>query len=117
MQEFVKSLQRIDEAIQTWQKNSHDKYSHIEKSDIDKVYKILTDKQKWYNQTAARLNTLRSHEDPPVLCSQIQQEKDVSIVFIERIFDHSIFLDTRSRMLGNIKQTKTESRTTKRCTS
>lgn len=78
MQEFVKSLHRIDEAIQSWQKKSNDRYSHLEKNEIEKVYKILTEKQKWYEQTANRFNTLRLHEDPPVLCSQIQQEKEVS---------------------------------------
>jgi hypothetical protein len=78
MQEFIKSLQRIDEAIQTWQTKSNDRYSHLDKSDIEKVYKILTDKRKWYDQTANRFNSLKQHDDPAVLCSQIKQERDVS---------------------------------------
>jgi len=78
MQEFIKSLQRIDEAIQIWQTKSNDRYSHLDKSDIEKVYKILTDKQKWYDQTANRFNSLKQHDDPAVLCSQIKQERDVS---------------------------------------
>jgi hypothetical protein len=78
MQEFIKSLQRIHEAIQIWQTKSNDRYSHLDKNDIEKVYKILTDKQKWYDQTANRFNSLKQHDDPPVLCSQIKQEKDVS---------------------------------------
>lgn len=81
MQEFFKSMQRIDEAIQTWQKRTSDQYSHLEKKDIEKVYKILTEKQKWYDQTANRFHSLRPHEDPAVLCSQLKQEKDVSHTF------------------------------------
>jgi hypothetical protein len=78
MQEFIKSLQRIHEAIQIWQTKSNDRYSHLDKNDIEKVYKFLTDKQKWYDQTANRFNSLKQHDDPAVLCSQIKQEKDVS---------------------------------------
>ncbi|CAF1014244.1 unnamed protein product [Adineta steineri] len=76
MQEFMKTLQRIDEAIQTWQNKTNDKYSHIDKNDIEKVYKILLEKQKWYDQTANRLNTLRMQDDPTILCAQIKQEKE-----------------------------------------
>lgn len=79
MQEFVRSLQRIDEAIQIWRTKSNDRYSHLEKNDIDKVYKILIEKQKWYDQTAKYFNSLKFNEDPKILCSQIQQEQDVDI--------------------------------------
>jgi len=78
MQEFMKSLQRIHDAIQIWQTKSDDKYSHIDKNEIEKVYKILIEKQKWYDQIANRFNSLRQHEDPAILCSQIKQERDVS---------------------------------------
>jgi len=44
---------------------------------LKKVYKILIEKQKWYDQIANRFNSLRQHEDPAVLCSQIKQERDV----------------------------------------
>ncbi|CAF3039194.1 unnamed protein product [Rotaria sp. Silwood2] len=76
MQDFIKSLKQIEDAIQIWQTKSSDKYSHIDKSDIEKVYRILTEKRKWYDQTANRFNTLRQHEDPAVLCAQIKQERD-----------------------------------------
>lgn len=82
MQEFVKSLQRIDEAIQMWQKRSNDRYSHLDKTDMDKVYKMLVEKQKWYDQTANRFKTLRAHEDPTVLCLQLKQEKEVDHLFV-----------------------------------
>lgn len=77
MQEFLRALQKIDGAIQTWQKKSSDQYSHLDKNEIEKVYKTLLEKQKWYDQTARKFHALKSHEDPTVLCSQIQQEKEV----------------------------------------
>jgi hypothetical protein len=77
----MRSLQRIDEAIHIWQTKSNDRYSHIDKNDIEKVYKILTEKRKWYDQTAKRFNSLRQHEDPAVLCSQIEKEREVSHSF------------------------------------
>jgi heat shock protein 4 len=76
MQEFMKSIQRIDEAIQIYHTKSSDKYSHIDQSEIEKVNKILTDKQNWYDQTANRFNALKLHEDSAILCSQIKQERD-----------------------------------------
>jgi hypothetical protein len=81
MQEFMKSLQRIHEAIQIWQSKSNDRYSHIEKNEMDKLYKILTEKQKWYDQISNRFHSLRPHEDPQVFCSQINQEKEVKKFF------------------------------------
>ena len=78
MQDLMKSIQRIDEAIQIYQTKSSDKYSHIDKNDIEKANKILNEKQTWYDQTANRFNALKPHEDPPILCSQIKQERDVS---------------------------------------
>lgn len=81
MQDFVRSLKQIDDAIQAWQSRSTDKYSHIERADIDKVYKILVEKRKWYEQAANRFNSLRQHENPAILCTQIQQERDVSELF------------------------------------
>ena len=60
-----------------WQTKSNDRYSHIDKSDIDKIYKILNEKQKWYEQISRRFQTLKPNEDPTVLCSHINQEKEV----------------------------------------
>ena len=79
MQELMKSIQRIDEAIQIYRTKSSDKYAHIDSNDIDKANKTLNDKQNWYDQTANRFNALKPHEDSTVLCSQIKQERDVSI--------------------------------------
>ena len=99
MQEFVKSLQKIDEAIQTWQKRSNDRYAHLDKADIDKVYKILLEKQKWYEQTASRFNSLRTHEDPKVLCSQLIQEREVNHVPELFVIPLVLFLEHGTRLL------------------
>ncbi|UJR22204.1 hypothetical protein I4U23_025268 [Adineta vaga] len=76
MQELMKSIQRIDEALQIYHTKSSDKYAHIDKNDIEKANKVLSDKQTWYDQTANRFHALKSHEDPTILCSQIKQERD-----------------------------------------
>ncbi|CAF4904984.1 unnamed protein product, partial [Rotaria socialis] len=68
MQDLMKSIQRIDEAIQIYYTKSSDKYSHIDQSEIEKANKILTEKQTWYDQTANRFNALKKHEDPTILC-------------------------------------------------
>jgi hypothetical protein len=77
MQDLMKSIQRIDEAIQVYMTKSSDKYAHIDQSDIEKANKVLANKQQWYDQTANRFNTLKPYEDPTILCSQIKQERDV----------------------------------------
>jgi len=79
MQDLMKSIQRIDEAIQIYYTKSSDKYAHIDQNDIEKANKILNEKQIWYDQTANRFNTLKPHEDSPILCSQIKQERDVRL--------------------------------------
>ncbi|CAF1663621.1 unnamed protein product [Adineta ricciae] len=76
MQELMKSIQRIDEAIQTYHTKSSDKYAHIDAKDIEKANKVLTDKQSWYDQTANHFHALQTHDDPTILCSRIKQERD-----------------------------------------
>lgn len=76
MQDMMKSIQRIDEAIQIYHTKSSDKYSHIDSNDIEKANKILSEKQTWYDQTANRFGSLRAHEDATILCSHIKQERD-----------------------------------------
>lgn len=83
MQELMKSIQRIDEAIQVYHTKSSDKYSHIDPADIEKATKLLTDKQNWYDQTANRFSALKPHDDSNVLCSHIKDERDV---YIDEIF-------------------------------
>ncbi len=78
MQDFMKSIQRIDEAIQIYHTKSSEKYSHLDPNDVEKANKILNEKQNWYDQTANRFNAAKTYEDPTILCSQIKQERDVS---------------------------------------
>ena len=79
MQELMKSIQRIDEALQIYHTKSSDKYAHIDAKDIEKATKVLNDKQNWYDQTANRFNALKSHDDSTVLCANIKQERDVRL--------------------------------------
>lgn len=76
MEDLMKSIQRIDTAIQIYHTKSSDKYAHLAPADIEKATKILTDKQTWYDQTANRFRALKPHEDATVLCSHIKQERD-----------------------------------------
>ena len=78
LQDLMKSIQRIDEAIQVYHTKSSDKYAHIDANDIEKANKILAEKQKWYDQTANRFNSMKLYEDPTILSAQIKQERDVS---------------------------------------
>lgn len=76
MQDMMKSIQRIDEAIQIYFTKSSDKYAHIDQSDIDKAKKILDEKMKWYDQTANLFNALEAHKDAKILCKDIKQQRD-----------------------------------------
>jgi heat shock protein 4 len=76
MNDLMKSIQRIDEAIQIYHTKSSDKYAHIDQNDIEKANKILNEKQSWYDQTANRFHALKPHEDSTILCSNIKQERD-----------------------------------------
>ena len=78
MQDFHRSIQRVNEIIQFWQSKRDERYAHLDRSDIDKVRKIVQEKQKWYEQTIHRFHALRQQDDPSVLCSQIRQEQEVS---------------------------------------
>lgn len=52
-----------------------EKYSHLEKADIDKVKKCLTEKQEWFDKQVNAQNKLKKYENPSVLVSQIRQTK------------------------------------------
>ncbi|XP_045204095.2 heat shock 70 kDa protein 4-like [Mercenaria mercenaria] len=52
-----------------------EKYSHIEKADIDKVNKCLNEKQEWFDKQMNAQNKLKKHENPAVLASQIRQTR------------------------------------------
>ena len=80
---------------------------------MEKVHKILVEKQKWYDQTANRAQGLRPHEDPAVLCAQIKQERDVSDSHPRGIELPSFVLsDAGKRLLVDLEQTETPRRIT-----
>lgn len=112
----MKSIQRIDEALQIYHTKSSDKYAHIDAADIQKVGKLVDEKQKWYDQTANAFNAIKPHENPTVLCSKIKQEREVrySICLVlqkcrRKLFSKLDFLGTRTRILGYFEQAKTKS--------
>jgi len=74
-QELGKSLQRVDEAVQQWHAKD-EKYSHLEQSEIEKVHKLLKEKEQWYDQSMNRMRSQKLHDDPTILCSQIIKERE-----------------------------------------
>ena len=76
MEDLMKSIQRVDEAIQVYYTKSSDKYAHIDQSEIEKAKKILDEKMKWYDQTANLFGALEAHKDAKVLCKDIKQQRD-----------------------------------------
>ncbi|WAQ98137.1 HSP97-like protein [Mya arenaria] len=50
-----------------------EKFSHLEKEDIEKVTKCLKEKQEWFDKQLNAQNKLKKHENPAVLASQIRQ--------------------------------------------
>lgn len=54
-----------------------EKYDHIEKSDVDKVEKILNEKSNWFGSRITQMAQLKRHENPVVLASQVRSEKQV----------------------------------------
>lgn len=54
-----------------------EKYSHLEKADIDKVVKCLKEKQEWFDKQMNAQAKLKKYEKPTVLASQILQTKQV----------------------------------------
>jgi hypothetical protein len=82
IEDLMKSIQRITEAIQIYHTKSSVKYAHIDLNDIEKANKILNEAQKWYDQMVIYFNELESHADPAVLCSHIKQKRNVSALMI-----------------------------------
>lgn len=80
LEEFGRSLQLIKKALDLYQ-NNDEKYNHLEKSDVEKVVKVLEEKQKWFEEKSNLISKMKPTEDPVVLASQIKDEKDVKDYF------------------------------------
>lgn len=52
-----------------------EKYSHLEKADVDKVKKCLKEKAEWFEKQMNSQNKMNKFDDPCVLTSQIRQTK------------------------------------------
>jgi hypothetical protein len=76
MQDLMKSIQQITEAIQVYHTKSSVKYEHIDVNEIEEVNTILNEKQKWYERIVNYFDQLKSHADPAVLCSHIEQKRN-----------------------------------------
>lgn len=78
LQEFGKTLQKIDETLKSLQT----KCVNSDRNDIEKVQKMLEEKTKFYKQTETKFRTVRPQEDAPIFCAQIQREQEVRHRFL-----------------------------------
>ncbi|XP_005102694.1 heat shock 70 kDa protein 4 [Aplysia californica] len=70
------SIQLVRKFLDQWAQND-EKYNHIEKADVDKVEKLLTEKSNWFGHRMTQMAQLKPHENPVVLASQVRSEKQV----------------------------------------
>lgn len=74
--EFGSTLQQIRKFLDLWSQKD-EKYNHIEKADVDKVEKLLTEKSNWFGSRMTQMASLKPHENPVVLASQVRSEKQI----------------------------------------
>ncbi|KAK3607630.1 hypothetical protein CHS0354_010679 [Potamilus streckersoni] len=72
--ELGSALQQVYKFLDLWEKKD-EKYSHIEKDDFDKVQKCWKEKSDWYEKQINAVQKMNTYDDPIVLVSQIQQQK------------------------------------------
>nr|KAG5706238.1 hypothetical protein BaRGS_019565 [Batillaria attramentaria] len=56
-----------------------EKYSHLEKADVDKVQKCFDEKMSWWGPKMEAQSRIKPHEDPVLLVSQVLAEKKVKL--------------------------------------
>ena len=76
MEGLGKSLQLVKKAIDLYFKNDP-KYDHLDRADVERVVKIVEEKQKWFYEKCNLLSKMKPTDEPIVLASQIKDEKDV----------------------------------------
>ena len=54
-------------------------YNHLTEEEVKKVEKVMGEKQDWYNKQHTACINLKKTDDPPVLTSQINSERSVSV--------------------------------------
>ncbi|KAL3880270.1 hypothetical protein ACJMK2_032519 [Sinanodonta woodiana] len=73
-EELGSALQQVYKFLDHWEQKD-EKYSHIEKSDVDKVQKCWKEKSDWYEKQFNAVKNMKTYDDPVILVSQIQQQK------------------------------------------
>jgi molecular chaperone DnaK (HSP70) len=74
-EEFGRSLQLIKKAINLFLQGD-EKYNHLDKVDVERIAKLVDEKQKWFEEKSYLLNKMKLTEDPVVLVSHIKEEKE-----------------------------------------
>ncbi|KAK0043028.1 heat shock 70 kDa protein 4 [Biomphalaria pfeifferi] len=74
--EMGSTVQQIKKFLDQWAQKD-EKYDHIEKADVDKVEKLLTEKSNWFGQRLTQMAQLKPHENPVVLAAQVRAEKQI----------------------------------------
>jgi hypothetical protein len=75
-EELGRSLQLIKKALNLYYQND-EKYNHLDKTDVDRIAKLVEDKLRWFEEKSYLVNKMKMTDDPVVLVSQIRDEKDV----------------------------------------
>jgi len=70
------AITQVRKFLQQWAAGE-EKYAHIEKPDVEKVEKLLTEKSGWFDSRMTQMASLKPHENPIVLASQVRTEKSI----------------------------------------
>lgn len=81
---FLHSLQMVRKELSRFDAKD-EFYSHIDSSDMEKVHKAVIEKQDWLDRQLGALQACSNHQNPPVLASQIYQEKNSFENFVRPI--------------------------------
>ncbi|CAL1530890.1 unnamed protein product [Lymnaea stagnalis] len=74
--EMGSTLQQIRKFLDQWAQKD-EKYDHIDKTDVDKVEKLWTEKSNWFGHKMTQMAQLKPHENPVVLATQVRAEKQI----------------------------------------
>uniref|UniRef100_A0A0B6ZQN1 Uncharacterized protein n=1 Tax=Arion vulgaris TaxID=1028688 RepID=A0A0B6ZQN1_9EUPU len=69
-------IQHVRKFLDQWNLKD-EKYDHIEKTEVDKVEKILTEKSNWFGSRMTQMAHLKHYDNPVVLASQVRTEKQI----------------------------------------
>lgn len=75
LDDLGRSLVLIKKALDAYAKND-ERYNHLDKADIERVSKVVDEKQRWFEEKQGLIIKMKPYDDPIVLCSQIKSEKD-----------------------------------------